>query len=79
MMFSLIDCRGVRLECDLCLFELSAHEVVLALLEKHEATLVSEAAIVALLVDVRIGLLYLFKGAEVVLDRQKKVEEVLRS
>ncbi len=67
-MFYLIHCWGVGLESDLSLFELRADEVVLKLLEKHEPTLVGEASIVTLLVDVRIWLLYLLKGAEIILD-----------
>jgi hypothetical protein len=68
-----------RIEVNLGLLELTADEVVLALLEKDEAALVSETTIVTLFVYVRIWFLHFFKGAQVVLDHQKQMEQVLGS
>ncbi len=53
---------------DLCLFELGPDQIVLALLEKDKAALVSKTAIVAFFVDVSIWFLHFLKGTEVGLD-----------
>ena len=64
---------------DLSAFELLTDQVILPLLEKYKAALVSEAAVVTFLIDVDIWLFNFFIGYQICLQHQKKVEKICRT